>query len=83
MQVGEILCGHGGSHKAMQILQQVFLARLAESEAIDGQAPFEPLEPAHLAAEREHGHAAFDLHRPFVDPIGNEVRIILGLSIGV
>lgn len=80
MQVGEIFCRHGGSHEAVKILQQVFLTRLPEREAIDGQASFEPLESSDLAAEREHGHAAFDLHRPFVNPVGNEVRVILGLG---
>lgn len=82
LQVGEIFCRHGGSHEAVKILQQVFLTRLPECEAIDGQASFEPLESSHLAAEREHGHAAFDFHRTFVDPVGNEVRVILGLGAG-
>ena len=80
MQVGEIFCRHGGSHEAVKILKQVFLTRLPEREAIDGQAPLEPLESSDLATEREHGHAAFDLHRTFVNPVGNEVRVIFGLG---
>ena len=55
MQVGEIFCRHGGSHEAVKILKQVFLTRLPEREAIDGQASFEPLESSHLASEREQG----------------------------
>jgi len=42
LQVGEIFCRHGGSHEAVKILQQVFLTRLPEREAIDGQASLEP-----------------------------------------
>jgi len=80
LQLSEIFCRHGGSHEAVKILQQVFLTRLPEREAINGKASFEPLDSSHLAAEREHGHTALDLHRTFVNPVGNEVRVILGLG---
>ena len=80
MQVGEIFCRYGVSHEAVKILHQVFLTRLPEREAIDGQAPLEPLESADLAAERQHAHAALDLHRTFVNPVGDEVRAILSLG---
>lgn len=59
----------------MQILQQIFLSWLTECEAIEGQAPFEPFQSAHLAAEWERWNAPFNLNRPLIDPIGDEVGI--------
>jgi hypothetical protein len=34
LHFGEIFCRYAGAHKAVKILQQVFLTRLAEREAI-------------------------------------------------
>jgi len=46
LQVGEIFCRHGGSHEAVKILQQVFLTRLPEREAIDGAFDWSSVEDA-------------------------------------
>jgi hypothetical protein len=53
----------------VKVLHQVFLAKLAEGEAIKGQVLLEALEPANLPAEWMHRYATFDFDKAFVDPI--------------
>ena len=60
LEFGEILNRRFRSQQTLQILQQVFLARLTERKPVDRQTVLEPFQPADFAAERQQRNTTLD-----------------------